>query len=294
MPNPSYDEGRQNAHARAYRSASSESLTRPSALTDGWTSVGDVPRDHPELRVGEGRHHVLDERLGEHPPSFAALPRADEQHHRVSGAGSVGGRRLQADPVGNDGRDPGRPPTGRRRDEDAPVGDQARQHLAEPEQHHPRALHDPPDVDRLLEARAVEGADVGTDPTAPHPVVVAMGVQDVVAGQVRASQLGREPEGAQAAAGTYQPVAVAGAGHRRARAEHRDVVTPLGQLRRQGVDLVAHSDLALAGQVVRDHRDAQRSVTGHGGAPRGAPAASRGRTPGPARGGCPRPTRSTT
>ena len=99
---------------------------------------------------------------------------------------------------------------------------------------------------------------MGTDPTAPHPVVVAMGVQDVVAGQVRASQLRREPEGAQAAAGTDQPVAVAGAGHRRARAEHRDVVTPLGHRRRQGVDLVAHADLALARQVVRDHRDAQR------------------------------------
>ena len=162
-----------------------------------------------------------------------------------------------------------------------------------PEQDHAGPLHRAADVQGLLEAGPVQRAHVRTGARPPHPVVVAVGVQHVVPAQVEPAQLGGEPERAQTAARAHEPVAVARAGDGRARAEDRDVVAAVGQRRGQGVHLVADADLALARQVVGDHRDPQRVVS-HGAAPRAAPGASRGRTAGPARGGCPRPTRSTT
>ena len=68
-----------------------------------------------------------------------------------------------------------------------------------PRSHHPRLLLDALDGQRLLEARAVQGAHVHRHAAAPHPVVVTVGVQNVVAREVHPAQRGGEPKGAQRA-----------------------------------------------------------------------------------------------
>ena len=134
---------------------------------------------------------------------------------------------------------------------------------------------DAPDGQRLLEARPVESADVHGDAPPPHPVVVAVRVQDVVPGEVHPPQPGGEPERAQRPGEQDAMVPVDRAGHRRTLAEHVDAVPATDQLGRQLVHLVADPDLAAAGQVVRDHRDPQRTAPAAGSAIRTEPVAQR-------------------
>ena len=136
------------------------------------------------------------------------------------------------------------------------------------------------------------------DPPPPHPVVVAVGVQDVVAGQVhRAAAGSRTGTCAGCRVSTDQPVAVAGAGHRRARAEHRRRRARGGPARSpaRGPGSRPRSCSRWAGSTRSSRCAAGPAATQpSGGARRGAPPATHGRAAGRARGGCPRPTRSRT
>ena len=66
-------------------------------------------------------------------------------------------------------------------------------------EHHPRFLLDPADVDGLLDARPVQSTDMHGHSAAPHPVVLAVGVQNVVRRQVAAAHLESEAKCSQRA-----------------------------------------------------------------------------------------------
>jgi hypothetical protein len=145
------------------------------------------------------------------------------------------------------------------------IGDDRCEHLGQAEQQHPELLFQPGDAARLFETRAVHRAHVNRYTAAPQPVVVTVRVDHVVAGVVEPTQREREAERAQAAVEPQLTVSVQGAVDRRARRQHVDVVTAADEFVRELVSLVPDADLAAAGQVIRDHRDPQRSGRrGHG------------------------------
>ena len=154
---------------------------------------------HEQLGVRHRGTHSRDEGVGERGSALAAVPRPDEQHGRTLGQRGAdrGGTGAVSTPLGITRRTHG---TQRRvAGETTTVVSAARrrQHLGEPESHHAQLLLGALDGQRLLEARAVEGADVHRNPPAPHPVVVTVRVQDVVAREVHPAQRGGEPESAQ-------------------------------------------------------------------------------------------------
>lgn len=194
------------------------------------------------------------------PLRVCGCPCPDEQDGRhVSLRAWSRPEATRVDTVGDDAAHPRHPPSRLRRHRDSDVGHERREHLGEAEQQHPQLLLRPRDAQRLLEAGPVHRAHMDGCAATPQPVVVAVRMDDVVAGIVDATQGQREPECLQRPRQLQLAMTVLRPLARRTRREHVHMMTPTDERVRELVRLVPHTDLAPARQVVRDHRDPQRT-----------------------------------